>query len=987
MTIQLKNNATGFLTAGVSASATLLVLQAGDGANFPTLVPSQFFYVTLVSPSGAIEVVKVTGRSGDSLTVQRAQEGSTAMSFPALSRVELRVTAQAVYDVIDAAISGTTTAVSNIASVIAVAASIDSVNTVTSNLASVINVSNNIGDINLVENSLTNVNLVAANMADVNAVADDLAAVNAVADDIDELVTNLEDIVAVGGNINSVVTVANNIASVNAVNSNSTNVNTVAGSIGNVNTVATNIAAVQTVSTNIANVNAVNSNSANVNTVAGSIANVNTTATNIASVNTAATNIVAIQTAPAQATAAANSASAAATSATNAANSATAAAASATTALNAPGTSGTSTTSLTIGTGSRTITTQTAKAWVVGQFVTVASTASPTNFMHGQITAYNSGTGSMTVNVLAVGGSGTLASWTIGLTGPNATLTDQNSLQPVALTLPSIRPSLLLDFANSKKLDPRITFSRATGGTYYDGVTTSKAEENVLLRSQDYSATWTAASLTPVTGRTAPDGTATGTEFTASGANGTLTQSVTAIAADYTFSVWLRRVTGSGNIDISAHSGGTWVTQTITSSWARYTVTQTLTAGTRTPGIRIVTSGDVIEVWGAQLEQRSAATAYTPTTTQAVVNYIPTLRTAPAGVPRFDHNPVTGESLGLLVEEQRTNIWLNSEAFSSGGSGVSATYQNNTVIAPNGSLTACKLVSNASNTLHGAGGTFSLSASTSYVLTIYAKAEKWSRVAVRGWYDGTSYRLPHTTVDLVTKQVLQAGTTPVISDAGNGWLRISFPFSTSGALNATVVIEAHNTTTAQDNEQGDGYSGIFIWGAQLEVGAFPTSYIPTGAAAVTRTADDVSMTGANFSSWYRQNQGSWLFDYRWAGGTAGNYAFTIGSAGTDMFYGYGGGNAQLQVFTNSTLVANLYAGAFASNAYNKVSFAYATNDFAVSLNASAAATDTSGNVPVADKLQLGRGGYGSPYPSNNHYRKLAYYPKRLTNAELQALTA
>lgn len=88
------------------------------------------------------------------------------------------------------------------------------------------------------------------------------------------------------------------------------------------------------------------------------------------------------------------------------------------TAVNAPGTSGTSTTSLAIGTGSKALTTQTAKSWAVGQPVVVASTASPTNFMAGVITAYNSGTGAMTVSVVLTSGSGTLASWNVALCGP-----------------------------------------------------------------------------------------------------------------------------------------------------------------------------------------------------------------------------------------------------------------------------------------------------------------------------------------------------------------------------------------------------------------------------------------------------------------------------------------------------------------------------------------------------------------------------------------
>lgn len=82
------------------------------------------------------------------------------------------------------------------------------------------------------------------------------------------------------------------------------------------------------------------------------------------------------------------------------------------------GTTGTSTTSLAIGTGSKSLTTQAGKSWVVGSYVYIVSSASIGNMMTGQVTAYNSGTGALTVNVLVVTGSGTLASWLIGLAAP-----------------------------------------------------------------------------------------------------------------------------------------------------------------------------------------------------------------------------------------------------------------------------------------------------------------------------------------------------------------------------------------------------------------------------------------------------------------------------------------------------------------------------------------------------------------------------------------
>jgi hypothetical protein len=100
MGIQLKNNAFGFLQSAISNSDTLIVLQSGYGANFPTLGAGEYFYATISPTSGASEIVRVTTRTGDVLTVVRAQEGTSAISFTAGSRIELRVTAASVRDLV-----------------------------------------------------------------------------------------------------------------------------------------------------------------------------------------------------------------------------------------------------------------------------------------------------------------------------------------------------------------------------------------------------------------------------------------------------------------------------------------------------------------------------------------------------------------------------------------------------------------------------------------------------------------------------------------------------------------------------------------------------------------------------------------------------------------------------------------------------------------------------------------------------------------------
>lgn len=98
MTAQLKNNAVGYLAADISASDTGLILGSGEGNAFPTLTGAQYFYATLVSAAGTLEVVKVTARVGDALTVVRAQEGTIANGFATGARVELRVTAASIID-------------------------------------------------------------------------------------------------------------------------------------------------------------------------------------------------------------------------------------------------------------------------------------------------------------------------------------------------------------------------------------------------------------------------------------------------------------------------------------------------------------------------------------------------------------------------------------------------------------------------------------------------------------------------------------------------------------------------------------------------------------------------------------------------------------------------------------------------------------------------------------------------------------------------
>ena len=176
-----------------------------------------------------------------------------------------------------------------------------------------------------------------------------------------------------------------------------------------------------------------------------------------------------------------------------------------------------------------------------------------------------------------------------------------------------------------------------------------------------------------------------------------------------------------------------------------------------------------------------------------------------------------------------------------------------------------------------------------------------------------------------------------------------------------------------------------MWGAQVEVGSFPTSYIKTTGASATRSADDVSITGENFSSWYRQDEGSIYADilpnYAIHYGTA---ALTIGAAQDSLSFSPGGaGQVRFFIRTNNTSQAVIDQTGFTENNL-KLSAAYASDYAYFSVNGETIGEDTSVLLPSVDHMHIGQDRFGSEMCA--HIKKIAYYPQRLTNEQLQNLT-
>ena len=606
---------------------------------------------------------------------------------------------------------------------------------------------------------------------------------------------------------------------------------------------------------------------------------------------------------------------------------------------------------------------------------------------------------------------------------------------------PIVSPSLNLDFANTKVLDSRITFSRPTSAVYYDGQTVTKAEENLLLYSQVLdSAYWLRYNTTIVANSvTAPDGTTTAETFTLTSTVGAVYRNIAVGGTQYTASCFFSSagtalfpaiVVGNGPnpavfavFDLSGvavsqtytNGAGTTIASTsITSvggNWYRCSITFTL-SGTGIHNLKLEfaptatgntlngsgdiggnTSGQFYYVWGAQLEQRDTVTAYQPTTTQPITNYIPTLLTAPANSARFDHNPVTGESLGLLVEEQRTNLLTYSEDFADATWVIyNATATSNVIVAPDGTLTGDALVEDTATSSHGISGNSAVSSGATVTGTVYAKAKELTNVVINisdliAKNYAVLFNLANgTVVGNFTALSANAPLSSSITSVGNGWYRCSVTVAldagrTNSAL--TIFLNESGVVNTGFTYTGDGYSGIYIWGASLEQGSFSTSYIKTEASQVTRSADSASMTGANFSDWYRQGEGTIFVETLNAKGATPQFVSLENNVNRVIDIFASSGNIQ---FYNQYYSAQITIGTYAEN--SKTALSYANASFTGAVNGGSVVNNSSVLlVNPVDNIKIGRYGNVSSSFLNGTIKKISYYPQRLSNTNLQALTS
>jgi hypothetical protein len=381
------------------------------------------------------------------------------------------------------------------------------------------------------------------------------------------------------------------------------------------------------------------------------------------------------------------------------------------------------------------------------------------------------------------------------------------------------------------------------------------------------------------------------------------------------------------------------------------------------------TSG--IYIWGAQLVEGTSALDYQMTETRL-------------NIPRLDYS--LGSCPNILLEPQRTNLLSYSEQFDDASwTKVNLTVAANSSVSPSGILNADTLTPSATNTQHGTTKSATLAASTSYTLSVYFKPNGYTSIALRMaldaiWAGGVAPTVTFETTTM-TATVTTGIPTYKFEDVGNGWYWCSITATTSvgGISGGTFYVKEYFSYLA------NGTSGVFLWGAQLEAGAYPTSYIPTSSASVTRNADVVQKTGV--SSLIGQTEGTLYWegtmtsssvdDLFYLNRSLTNSVFIYKTAVNVILFRVYYGGSSITITTPTS-----YTGTI------KIAAAYKSGDSVLYINGVQVGTSATAFAftGALNDVVLNNTAFLFGNQIKKSVKTAALYPTRLTNAQLATLT-
>ena len=357
-----------------------------------------------------------------------------------------------------------------------------------------------------------------------------------------------------------------------------------------------------------------------------------------------------------------------------------------------------------------------------------------------------------------------------------------------------------------------------------------------------------------------------------------------------------------------------------------------------------------------------------------------------SGVPRLSY--MYGSCPALLLEPQRTNLIQRSQEFDNATWGrLLSAVTANTTTSPDGTTNADTFYANVATTSNPAEifHYTSQAVNTTYAYSVYAKKSTSNFIALR--FTAASGN-PYAWFNLNTGAVgtVQSGITASIQSVGDGWYRcvvVGTTASTIAVNRVDIVVSDNNGNFVCANN-----GSIFIYGAQLEAGAYPTTYIPTTTASATRVADTASKTG--ISSLIGQTQGTIFFDVIIADSDNSSTPRNIGGISD----GTGANRIEIYRFNNTIQYDNVASGTvqftgsiFTITNFNttlKVAISYSLNNVKSFVNGALVNTDLSALIPGCSEFGVGtnRGilAYGG------HINKTALFTTALSDSQCQTLT-
>lgn len=353
------------------------------------------------------------------------------------------------------------------------------------------------------------------------------------------------------------------------------------------------------------------------------------------------------------------------------------------------------------------------------------------------------------------------------------------------------------------------------------------------------------------------------------------------------------------------------------------------------------------------------------------------VKTAAANEARFAFDSDTRKPLGLLIEQASTNLVPYSEDFGNAAwtkvGSTTVTVGTSDTTAPDGTNGASKITSASEQ---GITVTATATNGQMFCVSIWVKAGTATQYRHRD--QGNDH---HLDVNLTTGVVS-------VSDAGvvggaikyrDGWWRVWMVYA-AGVGNVSI--------NARPSDSGT--TNFYLWGSQIEQVDTLTSYIKTTGATASRVADSAIVSGTNFSTWFNPREGAFVATVAARAGSAANRAIFSANDGTtnERYSGYFQDSAAADgayfVVTDNSVAQASIATANSLATGKACGCAYALNDFSVVCAGGTAVVDTAGTLPSPNRLEIGT--HAGAAHLNGTLARLAYFPKRLADAELQTLT-